>query len=120
MVAELGLETGAEDGGPIAEARTSGEQQSPTKKKPKSPSTTQIITLMRRLVAQRLEQMTETPMTDGTEEQKLLEMISRTTTKLEALRKRGKETSRPPQRSSKAVLELRRQIADRIDQLNQG
>lgn len=102
MVAEMGLETGG------------------AKPRP-APTNVQIIRMMRALVMRRLEQMTENPMADGTEEQKLLEIISRTTTKLEDFDKARKaEAQRAPRRSSKAVTELRRQIADRIDQLNQG
>src|SRR5688572_14799499 len=101
MVAELGLETGGS-------------------RRRRPPTTAQIVRMIRSLVARRLEQMMETPMGDGEEEQKLLEIISRTTGKLEDLARERKIGGKPPRRSSKALAELRRQIADRIEQLNQG
>lgn len=103
MVAELGLEADA------------------TTKAPRAPSTAQITKMIRALVSRRLTQMTETPMADGEQEQKLLETIARTTAKLEDLDKLRKQaTGKGPRRSTKAVMELRRRIADRIEQLNQG
>lgn len=101
MVAEVGNEAGA------AKAR-------------RTPTTAQIIKTIRALVARRLELMVETPMSDAEQEQKLLEVIARTTAKLEDLARTRKVTNAAPKRSSKALLELRRQIADRIEQLNQG
>lgn len=119
MVAEVGFEAGTE-GGAAAVDCASGEDRKPTTRAPRAPTTAQIIRMIRALVAGRLEQMTETPMADGLEEQKLLEIISRTTAKLEDLARSRRVTGKAPRRSSKALLELRKQIADRIEQLNQG
>lgn len=112
MVAELGLENGAEDGGDDAAPVTA--------KRPPAPTTRQINKLIRALVLRRLEMMMQTVMPDGEQEQKLLDTVSRTMGKLEDLDKQRRETGAPPRRSTKAVLELRRKIASRIEQLNQG
>lgn len=119
MVAQLGLESGAGDE-PAAADDASAAGRSPASKAPRAPSSVQINRMIRALVVRRLEQMTETPMENGEQEQKLLDIISRTMNKLEGLDRARKDAAGSrPRRSSKGLLELRRQIADRIDQLNE-
>jgi hypothetical protein len=112
MVAELGLEDGAAVG--------VGKPKPAARVRRTTPTTAQIVKQVRTLIGQRLQQMKETPMADSMEEQKLLETMVRTTAKLEELDRARKLAGTSPRRSTKAVLDLRQRIADRIEQLNQG
>lgn len=58
-------------------------------------------------------------MADG-EAMRLLDGVMRSVTKLAEHEKKAKDAAKPTRRSSKAMMELRRQIAGRIEQLNQG
>jgi hypothetical protein len=88
------------------------------RKKP-TPTTAQIIKKLKTLIWARLEAMEGQPMADG-EAMRLLDGVMRSVTKLAEHEKRTKVAAVPAPRSSKAMIELRKQIADRIEQLNQG
>lgn len=90
----------------------------PSTKKP-TPTTTQIISKLKRLIWARLEMMETQQMADG-EALRLLDGVMRSVTNLAEHEKKTKAAAKPARRSSKAMIELRRQIADRIEQLNQG
>lgn len=83
-----------------------------------TPTTAQIINKLKRLIWARLEAMEKEA--DGTEAMRLLDGAMRSVTKLAEHEKRHKAASKRPVRSSKEMQLLRQQIADRIEQLNQG
>jgi hypothetical protein len=82
-------------------------------------STDDLITMMRTVLSRRIALMMKRPMKDGMKEVTLLNSAQRALTRLVVM-----ESARKPTARSKAAVaemdDLRKKIAARIDQLNQG
>jgi hypothetical protein len=89
--------------------------------KARSPTTLQLITKMRLLLTRRLEALEREPMEMPDKEMTLLSTMARTLGKLEEIDKARKQaTKRRSLEPSPAMVELRKMIAARIDELNRG
>ena len=89
--------------------------------KARSPTTLQLITKMRLLLTRRLEALEREPMEMPDKEMTLLSTMARTLGKLEEIDKtRKRATKRKSTERSPAMVELRKMIAARIDELNRA
>jgi hypothetical protein len=83
-------------------------------------TTATLIRKMRAVLARRLEQMESEPMDAGDKEMLLLGSMSRTLGKLVELDKSRASGAKVKATASPEMTELRKKIAERIDQLNRG